>query len=245
MRSMFQVLRGAVKNFSDDSYAARVHGTPTHRSRPMDPSPRRPRRTRLGLSVLVLVVGTAAFGSLSAASGATQQATAKLPKALWAVEIDARAARSLSVARLTAVRRAGINALVADPRRVNGRSLRTLRSRAARAGLTVVVPKRGRTGAVVLARSTRDASSLMRARGVGLVVVRVASPSAAAALARGPDRVLALSRLTPSPAQTPNPWRGAIRIARSSAMLDLGVTAPSPHGGALNAFLSLLTESAG
>ncbi len=112
-------------------------------------------------------------------------------------------------------------------------------------GSSLIVPRsvRKRPKGIVFARTGRQAASFSRVKSVGLVVVRVGNPSAAAALrTAGARRVLALARLAPNPRSAPSPWRGAIRAARGSASLDLGVTPLNGKSTELNAYLQLLSE---
>ena len=195
-------------------------------------------------AVLIVLVTLGAL-AWSAAALAAQSGAAAMPRSLWAVEVDAKSAKAMTPRRLASLRRSGINTLVADPRRIRGRALTQLRRKAARARLTLIVPRavRKRPKGIVFARTGREAASFSRVGGVGLVVVRVGNPSAAAALrAAGARRVLALARLAPNPRSTPSPWRGAIRAARGSASLDLGVTPVNGKATELNAYLQLLSE---
>ncbi len=201
------------------------------------------RAARRSFSIVGLACVAAALTS-APATAAPHSATAP-PKALWAVEVDARSVKSMTPARLASLRRARINTLVVDPARVRGRALKQLRSRAARAGLRLIVPtwnKKGASG-IVFARSGRQAAALSSGRGSGLVVVRVSSPAAAAALrSTRSRRVLALARLAPHPRSAPQAWVGAIRAAHGSSTLDLGVTGLPGRTQALNAYLQLLAE---
>ncbi len=211
----------------------------------------------LALAACGLALASGAGGGVSASGGTA----AKVPAALWGVEVDARAARTLSVKRLRELRKAGINALVADPMRVRGKTLTGLRRRATQARLLVLAPKsvrrkgirtagaaravcRGSSRCVVFASSAKAAPSLSRAAGVDLVVVRVRSPKAAAQLQRtSARRLVALTRLVPSPRSDAASWRAAIRAARNSARLDLAVTpVGAGSAAALNAYLALLSE---
>jgi hypothetical protein len=217
-----------------------------------------------GRALLALVALLAATLALLASAQAPRasvwsgdRVTAGVPAAAWAVGIDARAARTLSAARLAALRRAGINVLVADPRLVRRGALARLRRVAAQARLLVLTPRtvrskgirtasaaratcRGVSRCILLASSTPAARRLSRTPGVDLVVVRVSGPRAATALARGrAKRILALAPLGPDPAQNAAAWRAAIAAARASSTLDLGVTG---RGAALDAYLALLGE---
>jgi hypothetical protein len=216
---------------------------------------------RRPLAAFALVGSALAIaGGAGGGVSATDRLEAGVPRALWGVEVDARSARALGAKRLAALRKAGINALVADPRRVRGATLASLRKRAARARLVVLVPRlvrrkgirtasaaralcRRASRCVVLASSTAAAPRLSRTAGVDLVAVRVSKPAAAERLQRtSARRLLALLRLTPSPAKRPAAWRAAIRTARASPKLDLAVSG-SP--AALDAYLALLGEQGG
>ena len=180
------------------------------------------RRSLLALGAIASVL---TIPAAEARIAAPDRAT-KLPAAIWAVDVDARTARALTVNRLRALRRGGINIVVADRRLVGRRALASLRRRAARAGLRVAVPAR-RTA---------------RISGARIAVIRVRSPRAAAGLGSGKRRVLALARLSGSRLDAAA-WRRAIATARSSRMLDLGVSPRGAKGGAaLNAYLALLAE---
>ena len=212
--------------------------------------------TAAAISACALSIAGAAGGGVSG----SERAAPAVPRVVWGVEIDARSARTLGAKRLAALKKGGINALVAVPSRVRGRTLANLRRRAARARLAVLVPRtvrrkgiraastaralcRRTTRCVVLASSSATAPRLSRTAGVDLVVVRVAGANAAARLQRTKARrLLALVRLAPSPAKNPNAWRAAIRAARASARLDLAV---SGGGAALDAYLRLLGERDG
>jgi predicted Fe-Mo cluster-binding NifX family protein len=220
------------------------------------------RRTQLVALVALLVVAFLASGHAPrAAVSSGERASAGLPAALWGVEVDARAARTIGAKRLAALRKAGINALVADPARVRGRTLTSLRRRAARARLIVLTPRSVRRKGiraasvaramcrragrcVVMAPSAPTASRLSRTAGVDLVVVRVGGPKAVAQLGRTPARrLLALARLVPSPRADAPSWRAAIGSARGSTTLDLAVTPVGARSAAsLDAYLALLRE---
>ncbi len=218
-------------------------------------------RVRLFAISLLLAFGLAIAGGAGGGVSASGRTTAKVPAALWGVEVDARAARTLSLKRLGAMRKAGVNALVADPLRVRGKTLAGLRRRAAQARLLVLVPKsvrrkgirtasvaralcRGAGRCVVFASSAAAAPRLSRTAGVDLVVVRVRSPKAASQLQRtSARRLVALTRLVPSPRSDAATWRAAIRAARASARLDLAVTPVGARSAAaLDAYLALLSE---
>jgi hypothetical protein len=208
------------------------------------------------LSAFALSIAGAAGGSVAV----SERATASVPRAVWGVEVDARAARTLGAKRLAALKKGGVNALVADPSRVRGKTLAGLRSRAARAKLLVLVPRsvrrkgirtasaakalcRRASRCVVMASSSAAAPRLSRTAGVDLVAVRVANPAAAARLQRTTARrLLALVRLSPSPAKSPAAWRTAIRAARASAKLDLAVAGSA---ASIDAYLALLKEQGG
>ena len=193
-----------------------------------------------------------------AAQWSGERAAARVPAAIWAVEVDARAARALTARRMATLRGAGINVLVTDARRVRGKTAAGLRKRAARARLLVVSPRRvRRTGlraataaramcrrasrCVVLASSRSVAPRLSRTAGVDLVVVRVSGPRAAAGLARTrARRLLALAPLGRNPGRNAAAWRAAIASARRSRALDLGVTVG--RSAALDAYLALLRD---
>ena len=212
--------------------------------------------TAAALSACALSIAGVAGGGVSG----SERAAPAVPRVVWGVEVDARTARTLGAKRLAALKKGGINALVAVPSRVRGRTLANLRRRAARARLVVLVPRtvrrkgirtastaralcRRTTRCVVLASSSTTAPRLSRTAGVDLVVVRVAGANAAARLQKTKARrLLALVRLAPSPAKNPNAWRAAIRAARASSRLDLAV---SGGGAALDAYLRLLGERDG
>jgi hypothetical protein len=215
---------------------------------------------RLVSAVALLATALTISGAAGGGVSTSERAAAVVPRAVWGVEVDAQSARMLGVKRLAALRKAGINALVADPSRVRGRTLAGLRRRAARARLLVLVPRsvrrkgirtasaaravcRGARRCVVLASSRSTAPRLSRTAGVDLVAVRVGGAAAAARLQRtSARRLLALARLTPSPARNPAAWRAVIRAARASSRLDLAVSG-SP--AALDAYLPLLSEPGG
>jgi hypothetical protein len=181
----------------------------------------------LSLAALALTPGA----GLSAPARSDSQA--RLPSAVWGVEVTQSSARSLTAKRLAALRRARINALVAYPGRVKPRTLAALRTRAARAGVLVLVPK-------AKAKGVRRA----RAAGATIRVARVSGPKALLRL-RPASRMLALAPLRPSPAAAKDSWRTAIQTARSSARLDLAVTPVGRNGpAALQAYLALLGEAA-
>ena len=212
---------------------------------------------RLVSTLAFLVFALAIAGSAGGGASTSDHAAAALPRALWGLEVDARSARTLGAKRLAALRKGGINALVADPSRVRGRTLAGLRRRAARAGLLVLTPRavrrkgiraakaaravcRGTRRCVVLASSSAAAPRLSRTAGVDLVAVRVAGAKAAARLQRtSARRLLALVRLRPTPAKNPSAWRAAIQAARASSKLDLAVAGPA---AAVDAYLRLLAE---
>jgi hypothetical protein len=215
---------------------------------------------RLLASVALAASGLAVVGGAGGGVSASGRSAAKVPAALWGVEVDARSARTLGAKRLASLRKGGINALVADPSRVRGGTLANLRRRATRARLLVLVPRsvrrkgvrtasaakalcRGASRCVVMASSSSTAPRLSRTAGVDLVAVRVAGAAASARLQHtSARRLLALVRLTPSPAKRPAAWRAAIRAARASAKLDLAVSGPA---GAVDAYLALLSEQGG
>jgi hypothetical protein len=218
------------------------------------------RRTPLvALAALSVAASLTAARAPQAAVSSGARVTAKLPAALWGVEVDARAARTFGARRLGELKRSGINALVVDPAKVRGAALAGLRRRSARARLLVIVPRAVRKGAasvtaaralcrgagrcVVMAPSAASASRLSRAAGVDLVVVRVSGAKGVSRLgATSARRLLALARLTPSPKSDAASWRAAIRSARASTRLDLAVSPRS--AAALDAYLALLREQA-
>ena len=216
-------------------------------------------RLRIAASVLLVGLGLTAGGAGGVAGSAGS--AARLPSAVWGVELDARAARSIGVDRLRVLRRAGINAVVVQSGRVRARTLAGLKRRAARARLVVLTPRtvrrkgirsanvarsvcRGVGRCVVMASSARTAPKLSRTAGVDLVALRVGGARAAARLRRTSSRrLLVLARLSPSPRSNAAAWRAAIRAARASRKLDLAVGpvgARSSH--ALDAYLALLSE---
>jgi hypothetical protein len=222
-----------------------------------------PASSRALLAALVALLAAVSMTSASASDAAVwsgERATPTVPAAVWAVEVDARAARGLTARRLTQLRRAGINVLLADARRVRGKTLTGLRRRASRARLLVVSPRRVRRSGlraasaaralcrrtprcVVLASSSKVASRLSRTAGVDLVVVRVSGPRAAAGLARTKARrLLALAPLGATPGRNAPLWRSAIAAAHGSSALDLGVTSAGRRPAALDAYLALLRE---
>ena len=215
------------------------------------------------LTALVALLGAVSLASSSATDAAVwsgERATATVPAAVWAVEVDAGAARMLTARRLTRLRGAGINVLIADARRVRGKTLAGLRRRASRARLLVVSPRRVRWSGlraaraarascrraprcVVMASSSTVAPRLSRTAGVDLVVVRVSGPRAALGLARTrARRLLALAPLGSNPGRNAAAWRAAIASARESSALDLGVTTVGRRQAALDAYLALLRE---
>jgi hypothetical protein len=179
---------------------------------------------------LLLLLGTCLVaGSLTAAgASAPEREVARLPAALWGVELDARSARTMTVKRLHVLRKAGINTVVAD--RVRGRALARLRLRTKKARMVLLAPKHATV------RRTR-------VRGVKLTLVRVSGPKAVTALRRR-GRVLAVLPLTSASVARKEAWRAAIGAARVRPKLDLVVR---PRGkkatAALNAYLALLSES--
>jgi hypothetical protein len=210
------------------------------------------------LAAVALLASTLTIaGAAGGGVASSERSAAAVPRVLWGLEVDARSARTLGAKRMAALRKGGINALVADPSRVRGKTLANLRKRAARARLLVLVPRtvrkkgirtasaaravcKGASRCVVMASSTSTAPRLSRTRGVDLVTVRVAGAAAAARLQRTTARrLLALVRLAPSPAKSPAAWRAAIRAARASAKLDLAVSGPA---AAIDAYLKLLSE---
>jgi predicted Fe-Mo cluster-binding NifX family protein len=220
-----------------------------------------PANRRPLLCALVALVGAGLLAPAAhAAPWSGERVSARVPAAVWAVEVDAVAARTLTAKRLGELRAAGINVLVADPARVRGKALAGLRRRATRAKLLVVVPRslrrkgiRATTAAravcrraarcVVMASSRTAAPRLSRTAGVDLVVVRVAGPNAVARLGRtGARRLLALSPLRPSPQRNAAAWRAAIGSANGSASLDLGVRPLGRGKAPLDAYLALLKE---
>ncbi len=159
-------------------------------------------------------------------------AQAKLPAAIWGLELGNASARTIKPARLVGLRKAGLNALVADPAKVRPAVLKVLRRKAARARLLVLVPRK------VKGKTLRRA----RAAGGALTIKRVSGPRAAAAL-KPSGRVLALTRLVPNPKANKAVWRAAIRAARTRTGLDLAVSPAGKNGAAaLAAYLMLLAE---
>jgi hypothetical protein len=184
-------------------------------------------------ATLLIAVTCVLAGSVAAVgASAPRREVAKLPAALWGVELDARTAKTIGAKRLAAWRKAGINTLVTDPVKVRGRTLARLRSRAKNARLLQLAGPRS---------SKRTA--VRRVRGVRLTVVRMAGPKAAASMRRR-GRVLAILPLTSASVARKAAWRTAINAARARPALDLAVR---PRGrkanAALNAFLALLTET--
>jgi len=219
---------------------------------------------RTALAALVPLLAAASLASARGSEAALwsgDRASGRLPAALWGVDVDVAAARTLGPKRLRALRSAGINAIVADPRRLRGNTLAGLRRRAARARLLVLVPRsvrrkgirsagaarsacRGVGRCVVLASSARTAPRLSRTAGVDLVALHVGGAAAAARLqGTRARRLLVLAKLVPSPRGNPEPWRRAIAASRASRALDLAVALRGAgSGAALDAYLALLRE---
>jgi hypothetical protein len=190
---------------------------------------------RAGFAAITMTAAVLATGLAGAglSAPAASDSGARLPSALWGVEVTQANAATLSAKRLAALRRARINALVVYPGRVRPKTLAALRSRAAKAKLLVLVPR-------ARAKGVRRA----RAAGGTIRVVRVAGPGAFARM-RPSTRVLALAPLRPTPGAAKQSWRTAILAARSSARLDLAVTPVGRNAGAaLDAYLALLNEGA-
>jgi hypothetical protein len=185
-------------------------------------------------ALLVFAAACVLTGALATAgASAPRRETAKLPAALWGVELDARTARLLGPKQLAALRRAGINTLIADRRSLRGRSLARLRARAKKARLLLLAP----------AASKRTSVRRARVRGVRLALVRVTGPQAAARVRRS-GRVVAVARLTAASIAHKQVWRAAISAARARSQLDLAVRpAGRKPTAALNALLALLTEA--
>jgi hypothetical protein len=192
-----------------------------------------------GRSAIALAAALLSVAFLASAATPTSEARvmgpraqAKLPTAVWGLELGNAGARTIKPARLVGLRKAGLNALVADPAKVRPAVLRSLRRKAARARLLVLVPRK------VKGKTVRRA----RAAGGALTIRRVSGARAAGAL-KPSGRVLALARLVPSPKSSKAVWRAAIRAARSRPNLDLAVTPVGKNGqAALAAYLALLAE---
>ena len=158
--------------------------------------------------------------------------TAKVPSALWGVELDARAAGAIGVERLRELRKAGINAVVVQSGRAPARTLAGLRRRAARASLIVLVPRtvrskgirsgERRAQCVPRGRPLRRGGLFGRGRAASFadgrrrsVAVRVRGAGAAARLQRTTARrLLILARLVPNPRRMPprGVRRSALRV---------------------------------
>lgn len=138
-------------------------------------------------AVAVVAAALVGFAAPEVAE-ARQRAT---PGQLWAIEVDRASIALLTPRRVAQLRRAGVNAIVADPHRLSPRQLRRVAGFAARRRFTVLVPN-------VVARATptgaADAAAACRkrrSRGRPCVVaVETAQAAAAAAAFEDIDAVL-------------------------------------------------------
>jgi hypothetical protein len=170
---------------------------------------------------------------------------------------------SFRSATFTRLKRAGINTVVLDSRRLQPRQIRRLTRAAGRARLRVVQPAllprpesigEGRTACnafrsehpgsacALWGRSVSAAVTLAQSGVADLVVVRISGPSALRALVPSSgSRMLAVVPL--SKHFRARLWRRAIEAASSSATLDLAFAPRRARQKTLSAYLKLLDRS--
>ena len=229
----------------------------------------RPRRlggSRL-LCALAAVLAVALWPAAAHARVATGPAGNEQPQ-LWGVEIGRNARALARPAYLRWMKRAGINAVVVDPRRLTLRQLRATVKAARRAGLRVIelVPpanaKATRSVKAVRAacRATRKPAQTFCAASVGsiakamamsrsgqpgrIAAVRLTRPAQLAKLrgaASSGSQILALVKLRAHGFATAA-WQKAIDVAATTNSVDLAVTPTAASPQTLSTYLHQLAR---
>src|SRR5687767_12573934 len=188
-------------------------------------------RIALGLLLCATVLGA---GASSASVSVPAAADVRLPKAIWAMELDASG--RVDAKTLRSYRAEGFNAALAETRRVSKRRLAALRRGASKARLLLLTTRSVKPSAcaalrrkakrcVIVASAVGPAIRMARSKSVSLVVVRLKNVGELQSLrGRSRGRILALARLDGQDYDLAA-WKQAAELAESDPLLDLGVTA--------------------
>ena len=217
------------------------------------------------LIALGLVCSSAAQAAPAVTAGGFATPARGAAQELWALEVDRVGTTRYSLKQLLKAKAYGINALIADPRRLKPKQIRRVRSWATQARIAFLRPvlvdtyastqssivrsasarcavqHRAKQSCVLMTRSLTLALKLARRGVADVVVLRLSGPRLPATIPTTPTPVLALAGLSATPTFNTPAWTTAIARSAAQPKLELGVNPLGPaRGTALTKYLQLL-----